>query len=51
MVRRFSVLCDDSLARRVDSLAREYDLSTEEAVRQLITVGLNNIEDDVTLRS
>ena len=46
MDQRLTFVADGRLARRVNDLAREYDLSTEEALRQLITVGLEEIEGD-----
>ena len=44
MEQRLSFVADDRLAQRVSDLAREYNLSTEEVLRQLITVGLEEIE-------
>ena len=44
MDQRFSVVCDESLARRIDSLSHEYGLSREEVLRQLIAVGIEHIE-------
>lgn len=43
MARRFSVICDDALAEQIESLAREYELTQEEVLRQLITAGLDEI--------
>lgn len=40
MPRRFSVVCDDDLCERVDALAREYDLTEQEVLRQLLRRGL-----------
>jgi predicted transcriptional regulator len=40
MPRRYSVVCDDDVAERVDALAREYDLTEQEVLRQLLEWGL-----------
>lgn len=44
MNRRLSVVCEEDLAERVEALAREYNLPTQEALRQIIEVGLDEIE-------
>jgi predicted transcriptional regulator len=44
MATRYSVVCDDDLAEQVESLAREYDLTEEEVIRQLLDVGIEHIE-------
>ncbi|MDG5777342.1 ribbon-helix-helix protein, CopG family [Haloarculaceae archaeon H-GB2-1] len=44
MPTRFSVVCDDDLAREIRSLAREYDVTEEEVLRQLIDVGIESLE-------
>lgn len=44
MDRRYSIVFDKSLARQIDTLAHEYDLRQEEVVRQLITVGLEELD-------
>lgn len=44
MPTRYTVVCDDDLARDVERLAREYDLTEEEVLRQLIDVGLEKLE-------
>jgi predicted transcriptional regulator len=43
MPTRYTVVCDDDLARRVETLARENDLTEEAVLRQLIDVGLENV--------
>jgi len=43
MPTRYTVVCDDDLARDVRSIAREYDLTEEEVLRQLIDEGLENL--------
>jgi len=45
MPARYTVVCDDDLAREVDSLAREHDLTESEVLRQLIDVGLEEIRE------
>ncbi|MFB6163807.1 MAG: CopG family transcriptional regulator [Haloarculaceae archaeon] len=40
MPTRYTVVCDDDLAREVESLARQYDLTNEEVLRQLLHLGL-----------
>ena len=40
MPTRFTVVCDDDLASEVESLAREYDLTEEEVLTQLLDLGL-----------
>ncbi|WP_247010129.1 ribbon-helix-helix protein, CopG family [Halorientalis litorea] len=44
MATRYSVVCDDDLAEQVESLAREYDLTEGEVIRQLLDVGIEHIE-------
>ncbi|MFB6151661.1 MAG: CopG family transcriptional regulator [Haloarculaceae archaeon] len=46
MPTRYTVVCDDDLARDVAELAREYDLTEEEVLRQLIDVGLAHLEQE-----
>ena len=46
MEQRLSFVADGRLVRRVNNLAREYDLPTEEVLRQLVTVGLEEIEGE-----
>ena len=45
MPTRFTVVCDDDLAREVTTLAREYGLTEEEVLRQLIDLGLAEIDE------
>ncbi|GAA0665171.1 ribbon-helix-helix protein, CopG family [Natronoarchaeum mannanilyticum] len=40
MPRRYSVVCDDDLGDRVEALAREYDLTEQEVIRQLLREAL-----------
>jgi len=48
MPRRLSFVCDEDLLARVDALAREYDLTRQEALKQAVEVGLETIESDRT---
>ena len=44
MARRYSVTCDRDVADRIEVLAREYDLTTQEVLQQLLVVGLEEVE-------
>jgi predicted transcriptional regulator len=46
MERSYSITCDPDLAKRVESLAREYDLTTQEVLEQLVAVGLEEVDPD-----
>ena len=46
MERRYSVTCEQDLAARIDALAREYDLTPQEVLHQLISVGLEEVDSD-----
>jgi len=46
MERSYSISFDADLARRVEALAREYDLTTQEVLEQLIAVGLEEIDPE-----
>jgi len=41
MPRRYSVVCDDDVGDRVEALAREYDLTEQEVIRQLLREALD----------
>jgi hypothetical protein len=45
-VRRFTLLCDDRQARRVERLATRYDLTEREVLRQLLELGLDSLDAD-----
>lgn len=49
MPRRYAVVCDDDLAERIDALAREYGLTEQEVLRQLLRQGLERAEGDSEL--
>lgn len=44
MPTRYTVVCEDDLAREVDGLAREYDLTEEAVIRQLLEIGLDHVD-------
>lgn len=46
MERRYAITCERDRARRIEALAREYDLTTQEVLEQLVEVGLEEIETD-----
>jgi len=46
MSTRFTVVCEDDRARAIKALAREYDLTEEEVLQQLIDLGLDEVERD-----
>lgn len=46
MERRYSITCERDRAKRIETLARKYDLTTQEVLHQLIAVGLEEIEAD-----
>lgn len=50
-MRRFTVVCDDRQARRVERLASQYDLTEREVLRQLLEAGLESLESDGVPRS
>ncbi|WP_135663809.1 CopG family transcriptional regulator [Halorhabdus rudnickae] len=45
MPTRFSVVFDDDRAREIEDLARQYELTEEEVLRQLLDLGLDVLED------
>lgn len=45
MPRKYSVVCGDALAADVEELAREYGLSEQEVLRQLIENGLEAVDE------
>ena len=46
MPRRYAVVCDDDVGERIDQLAREYGLTEQEVLRQLIRRGLERSDLD-----
>jgi len=45
MPTRYTLVCDEEKAREVRRLAREYDLTEEEVLRQLVDLGLAEVGD------
>ncbi|MBX0324060.1 CopG family transcriptional regulator [Halomicroarcula sp. F13] len=45
MSSRFTVVCDDGQARAIQVLARRYGITEEEVVKQLIDLGLEDVEE------
>ncbi len=45
MPTRFTVVCDDDCARAIEDLAQEYEITEEEVLRQLIDLGIEEIEE------
>lgn len=41
MPTRYTVVCDDELARTIETLAREYETTEEDVLLQLIDLGLD----------
>jgi predicted transcriptional regulator len=46
MATRYTVVCDDDTSREIQRLAREYNLTEEEVLRQLIDLGLNQLDEE-----
>lgn len=46
MPARYTLVCDDDTARKVRSLAREYGLTEEEVLRQLVDRGFDALEEN-----
>lgn len=45
MATQYTLLCDDEVAHEVRALSREYGLTEEEVLRQLVDLGLENLSD------
>ena len=45
MATRFTVVCEDDQARAIEMLARRYGITEEEVLKQLIEVGLEDVEE------
>lgn len=46
MPTRYTIVCDDESARKVERLARQHDLPEGEVLQQLIDLGLDAVERD-----
>lgn len=44
MGRTLSLHCDDATAREIEALARDFGITEREVVRQLVEIGLEEIE-------
>jgi len=44
MGRTLSVRCDDAMASEISALARDYGITEREVVRQLVEIGLDEVE-------
>lgn len=44
MARTISLHCDDAMAREISALARDYDITEREVLRQLVEIGLDELE-------
>jgi predicted transcriptional regulator len=45
MPTRFTVVCDDDLARDVRQLAWQHGLTEQEVLRQLLAVGVESLDE------
>jgi hypothetical protein len=45
-MRRFTLVCDDRQARRVERLATQYGLTEREVLRQLLDLGLDSLDPE-----
>lgn len=46
MPTRFTIVCDDDRAQEIRQLARKFDLTEEEVLRQLVELGLENLDEE-----
>lgn len=44
-MRRFSLVCEESQAREIEGLAREYGLTEAEVLEQLVDLGLERVRE------
>jgi len=49
-MRRFEFVAPASTARDIERLAREYGLTKQEVVEQLVELGMQELNDDATHR-
>lgn len=45
MPTRYTVVCSDTRSRKVEQLARENEITEEEVLRQLIDIGLSEVDE------
>jgi len=45
-MRRFTLVCDDRQARRIEGLAARYGLTEREVLRQLLDLGLDSLDPE-----
>ncbi|WP_267640848.1 CopG family transcriptional regulator [Haloarchaeobius amylolyticus] len=45
MTKRYSVVCGEDVSDQIEALAREYDLTEQAVLRQLIERGLEQVEN------
>lgn len=45
MPTRYTVVCSDTRSRKVEQLARENEITEEEVLRQLIDLGLSQVDE------
>lgn len=45
MPTRYTVVCDDDRSGEIERLAREYDLTEEEVLGQLVDIGLEHVDE------
>lgn len=45
MPTRYTVVCEDDRAKRIAELARENQVTEEEVLRQLIDIGLEELDE------
>lgn len=45
-MRRYTLVCEEQQAERVQRLATEYGLTEQEVLRQLVDAGLETVEAD-----
>ncbi|MFW6436801.1 MAG: CopG family transcriptional regulator [Halococcoides sp.] len=51
MPTRFTVVCEDDRAERIATLARRHDLTEEGVLRQLLDLGLEAVDEEVSSES
>lgn len=48
MSTRYTFVCDDELSRELGQLARENGVTEEEVLRQLVDIGLENLDEQAS---